>query len=278
MKTENKYSYDVASPEFIASEFAETFEDLTDNIRNSIPLDYSETHYGENIHRVISLELERISAAMYVVMRNTFIHLTDENGMAVWENMAGIPIEHADTLEQRRKYMQAKLTGRHIFLGYHFDAGLESLGGPIRKYVYDPETAQASVMFVEPLSEAELLKIRFYCQNVGPAHIRWMIDSPGAGDGWRPSTASEYSAPWLRSDPDQESVYLHKRWTELTADQRQEYVDAARADFASMTDEEKDEIYGQRTEPDWMTVDWKNTPNDGSFTDDDAPPRYDEYI
>lgn len=278
MKTRNKYSYDVASPEFVASEFAETFEELTDNIRDSIPLDYSNTHYGENIHRVISFELERISAAMYVTMRNTFIHLTDKDGMSVWEDMAGIPIEHADTLEQRRKYMQAKLTGRHIFLGYHFDAGLESLGGPIRMYVYNAETAQASVRFVEPLSEAELRKIRFYCQNVGPAHIRWTIDSPGEGDSWQPSPAPEYSAPWLRSVPDQESVYLHKRWTELTNVERQEYVTAASDDFDAMSIDERIEIYGKDKKPDWMTEDWENTPNDGSFTDDDAPPRYDEYI
>ena len=273
-----KYSYDVEDPEFLENDFSEVYDDLRESIADAIPLDYSETHYGQNIHRVISLELERISAAMHVVKRNCFAHLADEDGIGMWEHMTGIPVDHADTLEQRRKYMQAKLTGRHIFFGYHFDAGLRMLGGPIRKYIYDPETAMASIKFQEPLSEDELRKIEFYCNEVGPAHIIWGgVDSPGAGMDWTVSSASEYSAPWIRSIPEQESVYLHKRWTELTADQRQDYVDAARADFASMLDDEKTEIYGTTDEPDWMKIDWVNSPP-VDFTDDDAPPRYDEYI
>ena len=188
-----KYSYDVNDPAFVDNDYAELYDELRESIADAIPLDYSETHYGQNIHRVISLELERISAAMHVVKRNCFAHLADEDAIGVWEHMTGIPVDHADTLEQRRKYMQAKLTGRHIFLGYHFDAGLEALGGPIRKYIYDPETAQASIKFREPLSEDELRKIVFYCEEVGPAHIHWQnVDSPGAGMDWTVCSVSEY--------------------------------------------------------------------------------------
>lgn len=273
------FKYDVDDETFQDGVFSNTFEEMIEDVFNAIPRDLAETHYAENIHRVICEELERISAALHVLKRNNFLAIADEDGITFWESVTGLPIDHDISLSNRRKYLQAKNVGRNVFLGYHFHGLLELLGGPVRRYIFEPSEFAVSIRFTDALSERQIDKIRYFCNECGPAHLRWTFDSPGAGDGWVTSQDSEYTAPWLRSSttPDQESEYLGKRWTELTADQRQRYVDAARADFASMSDDEKMEIYGTLDEPGWMQTDWL-TMADGTFDDDDAPPRYDEYI
>jgi len=287
-----RYTYDVNYPAFRDSDYAETYAELVENIANSIPFDLASTHYAENIHRVISLELERISAAMHKVKQNAFVARADENGMQLWEMFSNFPVDHADTLEDRRKYIQGKFTGRHIYLGYHFHNALENLGGPVRKYVYNPDEAFAAVYFREALSASKLRKITFFCLNAGPAHIRWSLDSPGAGMGWVVTQMSEYSAPWLRSDAaydpeDQEAANFTTRpWTDLTPSERDAYCKSAYEDWDSLEDYQKWEFYGQgeaadtydpTKPPAWMEFDWLNAA-DGTFDDDDAPPRFQEFI
>ena len=278
-----RYTYDVNYPAFRDSDYAETYTELVENIANSIPLDLASTHYAENIHRVISLELERISAAMHKVKQNAFVARADEDGMQLWEMFSNFPVDHADTLEDRRKYIQGKFTGRHIYLGYHFHTALENLGGPIRRYVYNPDEAFAAVFFSEALSESKLRKIAFFCLNAGPAHIRWTMESPGAGVGWLVTQSSEYSAPWLRSQAsvppsDQEAAgFLTRPWSDLTNGERDAYCKSAYEDWKGLTDEQKWEFYGQSASsydptkpPDWMTA----TPG----PNDEPPPRFQEFI
>ena len=273
-----KYTYDINKTEFRENELSYLHPDMQETMWAAIPLDLANTKYVENIHRVSSMELERISAALDVVKRNAFVAVADSNGLKAWEQYTALPPEIIEiTDELRRSYLQVKMTGRNYFLGKHFTVGLELIGGPIRQIYYDPDNVEARILFKEPLTDPQLAKIEYFCAKVGPAHIRWAADSPGAGSGWVSSSYSEYSAPWLRSDPEQESIYLHTSWTQLTPDQRQDYVEAARDDFNLMSDDEKIEIYGTTDEPDWMGIDWVNSPPI-DFTDDHAPPRYGEYI
>ena len=163
-----KYTYDVNKPEFREGEYSYTHPDMQETMWSAIPLDLANTKYIENIHRVSSLELERISAALDVVKRNMFLAVADDNGLNLWEQYTGLPPEIIEiTSELRRRYLQAKMTGRHYFLGYHFTEGLELIGGPIRQIYYDPVAVEARILFKEPLPDPQLAKIEYLCGQVG---------------------------------------------------------------------------------------------------------------
>lgn len=282
-----KYTYDTQKAEFRDGYYSFLHPDMQEHMHGMVPIDLANTKYASEIHRITSLELERISAAMDVVKRNMFLAIADDNGLELWEKYTGLPPNVIEiTSNLRRKYLQAKMTGRHFFLGYHFTNALEQLGGPIRSYQYYPvdETtgdviAYAAIRFKGALSDPQLDKIVFFCKVVGPAHIQWTLDSPGAGNGWVPSLPidNDWSAPWLRSDPDQEGeqaaggYYMTTPWSQLTFVERNAYCKAASDDYDAMSEAERKEIYGDTpTKPDWM----ENTPG----SNEDPPPRFQEFI
>ena len=280
-----KYTYDVNKPEFREGEYSYTHPDMQETMWSSIPLDLANTQYVENIHRVSSLELERISAALDVVKRNMFLAVADDNGLNLWEQYTGLPPEIIEiTSELRRRYLQAKMTGRHYFLGYHFTEGLELIGGPIRQIYYDPVAVEARILFKEPLTDPQLAKIEYFCGKVGPAHIRWSSDSPGAGNGWVVSKFIEYCAPWLRSDTTlpQEDEYLHENWADLSDGQCRAYCQAALDDwnefYKDLKEDELDMLFpdnvgghsSDNDKPEWL----KSFPGPA----DEPPPRFGEYI
>jgi len=158
---------------------------ILQRMRDAMPSDLAYSRYGHNILNSVATELSSVEEAMRLWFAGQFVATAEGDSLSRWEAMAGLATNpDGFTTDQRRDRLTAHLSGRLNFIGIDFLDNVARLAYGVRPEVeIDTVTGTATLTFAVGLSLAEVDRVILYCEQSGPAHYRWEVNSDDASSG-----------------------------------------------------------------------------------------------
>jgi len=168
-------------PAAVPSEVTEILQ----RMREAMPSDLAYSHYGHNILNSMANELSRVEEALRLWFAGQFVATTSGEHLSRLEAAAGLSVNpEGFTVDQRRERLTAHLSGRFNYVGSDFLKNLSRLAyGSIPSISVNTTTGTATLTFAVGLTSAEVNRIIIYCEESGPAHYQWEINSDDASSG-----------------------------------------------------------------------------------------------
>lgn len=159
---------------------------IVKRMQESMPSDLANAHYTINILKSIAAELSSVEEGIKEWFAGQFVATAEGENLKRWEGLAGISVDpEGYSLKDRRSRISAHLLGRFNYVGATLLNEVSRLAyGSVPTLEITPNTGTAILTFPIGLTAFEISRIVAYCQNSGPAHYNWEVNSATASSNF----------------------------------------------------------------------------------------------